>query len=199
MPDFALAPPENIVDFDGDFNFNIAHSGDSQSLTPFGSQQSYSSEGGPLGGLVLPTSSPTPGGGGFQLHGDDEGTGLNALPVGDNGVALDEVDFAFDENGELIEGLLGQIVAGTPAARSGVGMQSDAAASAKVRKDHEEGRVGGVPVSFPLFLAYNALPSHLPVFSPGLLALTTRLSMDIHAASLGSPKSSQWLLVASSA
>ena len=56
-------------------------------------------------------------------------------------------DFEIDENGGLVDGLLAGIVAGTPAARSGVGMHSDAAASAKVRKDHEEGRLGGASVS----------------------------------------------------
>ncbi|KAH7398699.1 Rec8 like protein-domain-containing protein [Phaeosphaeria sp. MPI-PUGE-AT-0046c] len=143
LPDFALAPPANLTDLDGDFNFNISHSGESQSLTPFGSQKSYSSsQAGPLGGLVLPSSSPTPAGG-FQLHGDTEGAGTNQLPIADHGMAFDEPDFAFDENGELVESLLAPVVAGTPAGRSRAAMHSDADASAKVRRDHEEGRMGG--------------------------------------------------------
>jgi meiotic recombination protein REC8 len=54
----------------------------------------------------------------------------------------------FDENGEFVEVQVPQNGAGTPAARSVAGMQSDVGASAKVRKEHEEGRTGGAQVSF---------------------------------------------------
>jgi hypothetical protein len=56
----------------------------------------------------------------------------------------------FDENGEIVEAPAVHDVAGTPAARSGAAMHSDAgaSASAKVRRDHEEGRMGGAQVSF---------------------------------------------------
>jgi len=139
----------------------VPRSGDSQSLTPFGSQQTPSSpHAGALGGLVLPTSSPD-GPGGFQLQGGDEAAGSSGFVGGDDGFDLGEPDFGFDENGELIEGpQVVPHVAGTPVARSAAGMHSDAGASAKVRKEHEEGRMGGTQVSFTaVFALFVTLPS----------------------------------------
>ncbi|KAF1916980.1 Rec8 like protein-domain-containing protein [Ampelomyces quisqualis] len=143
LPDLALPPPELLTELDLDLNLDITRSGDSQSLTPFGSQQSYtSSHAGALGGLVLPTSSPDPPGS-FRIQGDNEaGSPGNLAPV-DDGFDYGDPGFSFDENGELFEASPTQNLAATPAARSGTAMHSDAAASAKVRKEHEEGRMGG--------------------------------------------------------
>jgi hypothetical protein len=151
LPEFALPLPELLTDLDLGLEFSIARSSESQSLTPFGTQQSQSSpNAGALGGLVLPSSSPVEQGG-FQLEGDDEAAGNSGFFGGDDGFDLGEPDFGFDENGELIEGPLAPRVAGTPAARSGAAMHSNAGASAKVRKEHEEGRMVGAQVSLLLF------------------------------------------------
>jgi meiotic recombination protein REC8 len=152
LPNFALPPPELLLaDLDPEHNFDITRSGDSQSLTPFGSQHSRSSShAGTLGGLVLPTSSPDPLGG-FQLQGDNDITEPGGFFGADNGLDLGEPDFTFDENGEFVEALAVQNAVETPAARSGAAMHSDAGASAKVRKEHEDGRMGGTQVSLTAF------------------------------------------------
>jgi hypothetical protein len=161
LPEFALPPPELLADLDLGLDLNISRSGDSQSLTPFGSQHSQSSSHtGALGRLVLPTSSPDPLGGGFELQGDNDAAGHSGFLGDADGLDLGEPDFMFDENGEFVEVQVPQNGAGTPAARSVAGMQSDAGASAKVRKEHEEGRMGGAQVSFTtlfLLVLYCAL------------------------------------------
>jgi hypothetical protein len=152
LPEFALPPPELLADLDLGLDLNISHSGDSQSLTPFGSQHSQSSSHtGALGGLVLPTSSPDPLGGGFELQGDNDAAGHNGFLGDTDGLDLSEPDFMFNENGEFVEVQVPQNGAGTPAARSVAEMQNDAGASAKVRKEHEEGRMGCEQVSLTAF------------------------------------------------
>jgi hypothetical protein len=149
LPEFALPPPELLTDLDLGLGLNISRSGDSQSLTPFGSQNSQSSSHtGALGGLVLPTSSPDPLGGGFELQSDNDAAGHIGFLGDADDLDLGEPDFMFDENGEFVEVQVPQNGAATPAARSVAGMQSDAGASVKVRKEHEEGRMGGEQVSF---------------------------------------------------
>jgi meiotic recombination protein REC8 len=145
LPEFALAPPAHLADLDLDLDFLIAHSGESQSLTPFGSQSS--SQAGALGGLVLPTSSPDQPGG-FELAGDDGLAGPSGLLGADDLIQLEEPDFTFDIDGNYVEGPPSKVVAGTPAAQQGTGMHSDAGASARVRREHEEGHDDGVQVSF---------------------------------------------------
>ncbi|KAH7075757.1 Rec8 like protein-domain-containing protein [Paraphoma chrysanthemicola] len=142
LPDFALPPPELVADLDLGLNFDIARSGESQSLTPFGSQQSpASSHAGALGGLVLPSSSPNAPGF-FQLAGDDDPL-VHAGFIDDYDFSqLGEPEFTFDENGELIDGPAVRAPAGMPAAQGGATMHSDAGASEKVRRDHEEGQFG---------------------------------------------------------
>jgi meiotic recombination protein REC8 len=147
LPGFALSPPELLVDLDLALDLNVSRSGESQSLTPFGLQQSQSSsQAGALGGLVLPTSSPGEPGS-FRLQGDNDAVDPTGF-LGADGFDLGEPEFVFDENGELSEVPQAQRGAGTPAARSGAAMHSDAGASAKVRQEHEEGRTGGAQVSF---------------------------------------------------
>jgi hypothetical protein len=148
LPEFALPPPELLADLDLALDLNVSRSGESQSLTPFGLQQSQSSsQTGALGGLVLPTSSPGEPGS-FRLQGDNDAADPTGFLGADDGFDLGEPEFAFDENGELIEVPQAQRGAGTPAARSMATMHSDAGASAKVRQEHEEGRIGGAQVSF---------------------------------------------------
>jgi hypothetical protein len=158
LPEFA-APPLELLDLDLGFDFSINRTGDSQSLTPFGSQSS--SHAGPLGGLILPTSSPgQPGSFPFAGDTDNDNVGASGMLGADEGYQINEPDFTFDENGELVEDLQARAVAGTPAARSAAAMQSDAGASAKVRREHEEGRAGGVQVSFTAVLrAFGTLYS----------------------------------------
>jgi hypothetical protein len=136
LPDFVLPPPELVADLDLRLNFDIARSGESQSLTSFGSQQSpTSSHAGVLGGLVLPSSSPNAPVA-FQLAGDDYPLVYAGL-TGDHDLSqLGEPDFTFDENGELIDGPPVRASAGTPAAKGGATMHSVAGASEKVGRDH---------------------------------------------------------------
>jgi hypothetical protein len=191
LPEFA-APPLELLDLDLGVDFSINRTGDSQSLTPFGSQSS--SQAGPLGGLILPTSSPGQPGS-FHFAGDNDNAGASGLPEADEGYQINEPDFTFDENGELVEDLPGRAVAGTPAARSVAAMQSDAGASAKVRREHEEGRAGGVQVSFTAVFA-RALHLALTCLScvrSGLRAVWPHLScgMASHAVLSGSHEASQ--------
>jgi hypothetical protein len=67
----------------------------------------------------------------------------------DEGFQLNEPEFTFDENGEFVENAPEKDVLGTPAVGA---MQSDAGASAKVRREHEEGRAGAGEVSFTAVL-----------------------------------------------
>jgi meiotic recombination protein REC8 len=145
LPEFALPPLELLADLDARLNLDVSRSGDSQSLTPLGSQRSQSSsQVGALGGLVLPTSSPDHPGC-FSLGGDNDAVDLGGA---DDNIVLEDPVFGFDDDGMLFEGPPAEKVAGTPAAQSGAAMLSDAGASAKVRREHEEGRMGGVQVSF---------------------------------------------------
>jgi meiotic recombination protein REC8 len=154
-----MPPPELLADLDFGLGLDIIRSGDSQSLTPFGSQQLRSSSPvGALGGLVLPSSSSTPAGS-FRLHGDTEAVDPVVFLGDEDGTQLGEPDFAFDENGELVERSSVHDVAATPAAHSGVAMHSDAGASAKVRRDHEEGRMGAAQVSFTTVLHVFLYPA----------------------------------------
>lgn len=166
LPEFTLPPLELLADLERDFDLTNNRSGESQSLTPFGLQSS--SQHGPLGGLILPTSSPGQPGS-FHLEGDDE---ITAPIIGvDEGFQLDEPEFTFDENGDYVE-IAPKV--GTPAARSAAAMHSDAAASAKVRQEHEEGREGGIQVSLSADLCAT-LPCVI-ICCPTLWALWPDLS-----------------------
>ncbi|KAF1851937.1 uncharacterized protein K460DRAFT_392110 [Cucurbitaria berberidis CBS 394.84] len=142
LPEFALPLPELLADLDLGFSLDITHDDESQSLTPFGSQQpqcSYPSE---IGGLILPTSSPgMPGE--FRLEGDN-GPGSIDRPSGmfDAGNMLEmlEPDFMFGDDGDLIDLTAGNAIVVTPGVPGGSTMHSDAGASARVRREHEEGR-----------------------------------------------------------
>ncbi|EUC50527.1 hypothetical protein COCMIDRAFT_82101 [Bipolaris oryzae ATCC 44560] len=138
LPDFAPPPPELLADLDFNFNLDITHSGESQSLTPFGSQQySSSSRVGSAGGLILPPSSPVTSGG-FGLEGDygigSIGQHSAMLGAGDT-IEIEDPDFEFGDDGEIIHlspGAVSLRTLATPARapRSGNAGQND-----KVRKD----------------------------------------------------------------
>lgn len=59
---------------------------------------------------------------------------------------LDEPDFAFDDDGNIINTAADPF---TPNGSGGVVVQSDAGARSKVRQEHEEGQMGGIEVSLP--------------------------------------------------
>lgn len=68
----------------------------------------------------------------------------------DNMLNLEEPDFMFGEDGDIIEVTLGQRVSETPVATPATGgapMHNDAGASARVRQEHEGGQQGGAQVS----------------------------------------------------
>ncbi|KNG44952.1 ubiquitin c-terminal hydrolase [Stemphylium lycopersici] len=146
LPGFALPPPELLADLDFNFDLDVAHSGDSQSLTPFGSQQSQSSfHVGAIGGLILPTSSPVAPGE-FRLEGHN-GPGSVGRPSGMLGagetIEIEDVDFMFGDDGEIIELSPRPATLKTPATPAGAPMSGDAGASMRVRAEHEEGRRAG--------------------------------------------------------
>lgn len=150
LPEYALQP----LDLFADLNLildpvPVRHSGDSQSLTPFGTQQSRpSSQVDAIGGLVLPSSSPSQHAE-FELEGDNIPGNIGrprdmfgTRPVPD----LDEPDFTFGDDGNIIQ--LGDdgFIPRTPGVHGGSTMHSDAGASARVRREHEEGRQAGVQI-----------------------------------------------------
>ena len=159
LPSFALPPPELLAELDSNFNFNadIVHSGESQSLTPFGSQQSQSSSHvGAIGGLILPTSSPgLPGE--FRLEGGSEPGGFggpNLVLKDDDMVEIEDPDFMFGDDGEIIQLSPGRRSARTPTRSTGAPVSGDAGASARMRREHKEGQRAVSQVSL-------AAPSHV--------------------------------------
>ncbi|KAJ4320790.1 R8 protein [Neodidymelliopsis sp. IMI 364377] len=142
LPEFAVPPPELLADLNFSFDLHSPRSGESQSLTPFGSQRSSQSSYVAGFGLVLPSSSPIQPNA-FRLEADDGAQGDAGVPNIDNLLQLDEPDFTFGEDGDLIEFSLGKSAPMTPQIVEGAPMHSDAAASARVRKEHEDGQQGG--------------------------------------------------------
>lgn len=151
LPEFALVPPELLADLDLPFDLGITRTGESQSFTPFGSQHSQSSHGDAIGGLVLPSSSPSMPGGEFRLEGDN-GLGSIGGPSGMLGAGdmleVLEPDFTFGEDGDIIDLTASNAVVRTPGAPGRNTMHSDAGASERVRREHEEGRRTDAQVSF---------------------------------------------------
>ncbi|KAH9864959.1 hypothetical protein IAQ61_008905 [Plenodomus lingam] len=147
LPEYALQPLDLFADLN--FNFDshhIRHSGDSQSLTPFGTQRSQSSsQGDAIGGLVFPSSSPSQHAE-FQFEGDNvPGSIGRPSTIFGAGEApdLDEPDFTFGDDGNIIQLGDNDIVPRTPGISM---MQSDAGASARLRREHEEGRQTGLQI-----------------------------------------------------
>ncbi|KAF2798527.1 hypothetical protein K505DRAFT_405148 [Melanomma pulvis-pyrius CBS 109.77] len=143
LPDFALPPPELLVDLDLALPLETPRSGESQSLTPFGSQQVPGTPGRPIGGLILPSSSSRDMGE-FRVEGDDDPSSVGGpsgmLRAEDLLEPLAEPDFGFDAEGNFFDHAPHPV---TPAVPGGANVPSDAGASARVRQEHEEGRYDG--------------------------------------------------------
>ncbi|KAF2130883.1 hypothetical protein P153DRAFT_206353 [Dothidotthia symphoricarpi CBS 119687] len=149
LPGFDLPPPELLAEFGLDFGPDQLHSGDSQALISFASQRSQSSQASAIGGLVLPSSSSgVPGD--FQIEGDNGpgSVGGRSGMLGADNMMLDlaDPDFTFDANGELVDFPPRSVMSGTPAMSGGAAMLSDAGASARVRREHEDGQQFGVQI-----------------------------------------------------
>lgn len=77
----------------------------------------------------------------------------------DDMLDIPELGFTIGEDGDLVDLPVRSSVARTPGTGLGSAMHSDAGASAKVRRDHEEGRQAGNEVS---------LTGFCPRFAPDL-------------------------------
>ncbi|KAG9205311.1 hypothetical protein G6514_008890 [Epicoccum nigrum] len=149
LPEFALPPPELFSGIDLSFTLDVLRWGESQSLTPFDSRQSSQSSHVGGYGLVLPSSSPDRPAGG-ALEGDDVGQGDQDMQDIDNILQLDDPDFAFGEDGDIIElspGSRAPVAPATPVAAGRKTMHSDASASSQVRREHAEGQQRGDQVT----------------------------------------------------
>jgi len=170
LPDFALPPPKLLANLNLAIPLVTPQSGESQSLTPFGSQVVPRTPTGSIGGIVLPSSSRDLGD--FRLAGDNgpSSVGNTGLFVGENLLEpLAEPDFGFDADGNFFDYTANPV---TPKVSRGVMVQSNAGASARVRQEHEEGQMGGAEVSltadihcnlrlcFPLCLLFFLLSHH---------------------------------------
>lgn len=153
LPDFAFPGLDfDLSSLEMTFARNPQRSS-SLSLTPHGSQYLRSERpyGGPVGGLILPTSDA--GGyediGGFVVQGDDGrgtsrfGRASSILEREDHDL-LPEADFSFDADGNLVEFTPGKSIGATPAPGGRPALGSDTAASDRVRREHEEGHNAGV-------------------------------------------------------
>ena len=100
LPDFALPPLDLLAELNFPPPGATPRSGDSQSLTPFGSQVE-----GPMGGLVIPSSSsPVPPG--FMMVGDgDPSSVLDHGSMFDAGAPqpLLAPDWEIDDEGNIID------------------------------------------------------------------------------------------------
>jgi len=147
LPEFALPPPELLAELNLGPAIESLRNGDSQSLTPFGSQQHPTTPEGPIGGLILPSSSSV-GAVEFMIHGDNGSAAIGGPSemLGDE--HLDDPGWGVDDDGNIIDYEETNVISGTPAALGGATMPSDAGASARVRQEHEEGLQAGAQVSF---------------------------------------------------
>jgi meiotic recombination protein REC8 len=148
LPDFALPPPELLADLDLAIPLVTPQSGESQSLTPFGSQVVPGTPRGLIAGLVLPSSSSRDLGD-FGLAGDNEPSSVrgSGLFVGEDLLApLADPDFAFDDDGNILVNGANPI---TPKVSGRAAVQSDAETSVSVRQRREEQQTGDVEVSMP--------------------------------------------------
>lgn len=102
----------------------------------------------------------------------------------DNLLQLDEPDFTFGEDGDIIELTPGQHAPATPAAAGGAPMYSDAGASARVRQEHEEGQQGGAQVSTAAKSTLTTPNLYSPVIHLFFSSFHPSLTMPIHATSL---------------
>ncbi|KAF1996152.1 hypothetical protein P154DRAFT_623379 [Amniculicola lignicola CBS 123094] len=158
LPEFSLPPLELLAELNLSLPLPTPRSGDSQSLTPFGSQLAQGTPG-PVGGLVIPSSSSGPGAD-YQIGGDDDfgSFGGQEYTMGGTNQPLEEADFDIDDDGMVLDFTPGRQAPGTPAVPEGVMAHSDAGASARVRREHEEGQDAGAE------LLEEAMDLDLPTF-----------------------------------
>ncbi len=122
-------------------------------MTPLGSQQSSQlSQSSDIAayGLILPSSTPDRLTVVAPEH-DTNGQDRNDMAEIDKLLQLDEPDFTFGEDGDIIEltpSKRAAILPATPTAVVAPSMHSDVGISAKVRQEHEEGQQRGAQVSF---------------------------------------------------
>ena len=89
----------------------------------------------------------------FRLEGDDgvgSVGGPSVMGAGDT-IQLEDPDFMIADDGEIIQLPPRRKVPSTPARTAGAKMSSDAGASARVRKEHEDGQQVVDQVSFTAF------------------------------------------------
>lgn len=173
MPEFALPPPELLAQLEMGLRLDPPmHMGDSQSLTPFGSQRRPSTPEAPLGGLILPVSSSARSGGyggpldaGFSSVGGASG-GIQDIEGYDD--AISEPGFTFDDNGDLIDfsEVDRNAPTGVPDVVRGVNMQHDDIANEQVRQEHDERMNAIEEVRYP----YIPLLDIIFHFHPNLFA-----------------------------
>jgi len=175
LPEYTMHPHDLSADFNLGFDlFSAYHSGDSQSLTPFGTQQSPSiPTAGAVGGLVLPSTSPLQHGE-FRLKGDNDADSVSRTSdmFGTGGfLDLDEPDFTFGDDGGFIQLGYDEIMHRTPDVHGGAEMQSYTGVSARVRREHEQGRHAGAQVSLVVssFVLCTAMALLYPMSSTGLI------------------------------
>ncbi|KAF2017223.1 hypothetical protein BU24DRAFT_366858 [Aaosphaeria arxii CBS 175.79] len=167
LPELILPPLDMLEDLGLDPPEKARRSGETQSLTPFGSQQNVA-EGTPpvpLGRLIIPSSS-SGGPGEFMLQGGDEPSSVGAR-IGLPGRGIDEPfpepEFDIDEDGNLIEFSPRAGHSVTPFRMAESALPSDAPLSARVRVDFEEGQgnaaaVPGDPMDIDLPQFNDDLP-----------------------------------------
>ena len=148
------------------------HMGDSQSLTPLGSQRRPSTPEAPLGGLILPVSSSARSGGyvgpidaGFSSVGGASG---GIQDIGGYDDAISEPGFTFDDNGDLIDfsEVDRNAPSGAPDVVRGTTMQHDATASERMIQEHYEGMNAIQEVRY----SYISLMNSVFYFHPDLFA-----------------------------
>lgn len=148
LPEFNLPPPELLAELNLGLPMEpVKHSGESQELTPFGSQRSPSTPRGSVGRLIVPSSSSVDVGE-FVVQGayDPDSEGGAMFSAGFNEPMVD-AEFMIDEDGGLIDLSEANVISGTPAAR-GDRVIGDARASAQVRDGHEAEAGADAEVSY---------------------------------------------------
>ncbi len=72
---------------------------------------------------------------------------------------MEEPDFMFGDDGDIIELTADKVLPRTPSGQGTAAMQTDARASEKVRREHEEGRGVVAKVCFTVFSHVLRYPS----------------------------------------
>ncbi|PSN63799.1 hypothetical protein BS50DRAFT_647578 [Corynespora cassiicola Philippines] len=161
IPELVLPPPELLADLNLDFIHTTPRPGESQSLTPFGSQQAPATPDQGICALIIPSSSSHDMNG-FNIAGGNEPSSVGG-PGGMLGDKmpdqLEDPDFDFDADGNLVPR---DVEPATPAPTGRATIRIDAGASARVRQEHEEAQLAGAE------LPDDPMDIDLPIISDGL-------------------------------